>query len=212
VTGTDTGVGKTLIAAALIHKLAQQGKKVVGMKPVASGGRDDALALMAEVNVEAPYELVNPYCFEPAIAPHIAAAQAGVRIEMQVLQQAHAQLNAAADIVVAEGAGGWLTPLNERETLADFARLIAAEVVLVVGLRLGCINHALLTARAIGAAGLKLSGWVANTLEADMPRALDNIQSIEARLPAPLLCIVPYNPGLSPPLVARQLVLPRSIP
>lgn len=203
ITGTDTGVGKTLVAGELIAGLVRQGKKVVGMKPVASGSRmtaeglrnDDALNLIAHSNVSAPYSLINPYCFEPAIAPHIAAAEARVHIDLSILQAAHAQLAERSDQVIVEGAGGWLTPLNGRETLADFARIIRAEVVLVVGLRLGCINHALLTAQTIAASGLKLTGWIANTIEPDMPRLAENIRALEERLPAPRLSTIAYRRG-----------------
>lgn len=202
VTGTDTGVGKTLIAQALIHAYARAGMKAAGMKPVASGAQatpeglrnEDALALIAQANVPLPYALVNPYCFEPAIAPHIAAAEAGVRMNTSVLLHAHAEIAARADKIIVEGAGGWLTPLNQHETLADFAAAIHAEVVLVVGLRLGCINHALLTAQAIDRAGLSLAGWVANTVDPDMPRMSENIQTLTERLPGRLMGVVPHFP------------------
>ncbi len=215
VTGTDTGVGKTLIAAALIHKLARQGRKVVGMKPVASGSimaagtlrNDDALALMAEASVEAPYELVNPYCFAPAIAPHIAAAQAGTGIEMAVLHKAHTQLAAHAEFVVVEGAGGWLTPLNARETLADFPVAINSQVVLVVGMRLGCINHALLTARAIDEAGLGPCGWIANMIDPQMQQVEENIQALQQRLLSPL-GIISHTRRITPQQCADSLRLP----
>lgn len=216
VTGTDTEVGKTLVAAAVLHRLVAGGLKAVGMKPVASGCRlteeglrnDDALSLMEQSNVAAPYGLVNPYCFEPAIAPHIAAAEAGVRIELNVLRDAHAQLAAKADALVIEGAGGWLTPLTEQETLADFARMTGAQVILVVGLRLGCINHALLTAGAIEESGLGSVGWVANTLDPHMPRLHENVRALQERLRMPLLGVVPHAPGMSAQKCAAAIQWP----
>ncbi len=203
VTGTDTGSGKTLVTAALLAAFSRRGSRVAGMKPVASGAQatagglrsDDALALLEQSNVSIPYALANPYCFQPAIAPHIAAQEAGVRIELTTLQTAHGELALRADLVIAEGAGGWLTPLNERDTLADFARLIGARVILVVGLRLGCINHALLSAQAIGAAGLELAGWIANSVDPHLLRPAENIRTLTMRIDAPLLAVIPHRPG-----------------
>lgn len=201
VTGTDTGVGKTLIASALLRALRMRGHKVAGMKPVASGARqtddgwinEDALALMAEASEPAPYRIVNPYSFDPAVAPHIAAVEAGTRIDLREIERAFRILSGLADVVVVEGAGGWLTPLNERESFADLARAIHAKVVLVVGMRLGCLNHALLTAQAIQASGQRLVGWVANGVDAHFERASDNLRSLEQRLTAPLLGSVPHQ-------------------
>ena len=182
VTGTDTGVGKTRIAIALCAAYAARRRPVAAMKPVASGCRqthaglrnEDAEALLAAMTVPAVYGDVNPYAFEPAIAPHIAAMEAGCPIDFGVLDGCYKRLCRQSDVIIVEGAGGWLTPLNDHETLADFAQLIGAQVVLVVGLRLGCINHALLTAQGISAVGLKLAGWVANTIEPDLQRAAAN--------------------------------------
>ena len=201
VTGTDTGVGKTLIATALLHGLRARGHKVAGMKPVASGARqsaegwinEDALALMAEASVPAPYRIVNPYSFDPAVAPHIAAVEAGVRIDLREIERAFRILSGLTDIVVVEGAGGWLTPLNERESFADLARTIHARVVMVVGMRLGCLNHALLTAQAVQASGQRLIGWVANGIDPGFERASDNLRSLEQRLAAPFLGSVPHQ-------------------
>lgn len=201
VTGTDTGVGKTLVAAALLRGLRARGHKVAGMKPVASGARqsaegwinDDALALMAEASVPAPYRIVNPYSFDPAVAPHIAAVEAGMRIDLREIERAFRILSGLADIVVVEGAGGWLTPLNECESFVDLARAIHARVVMVVGMRLGCLNHALLTAQAIQASGQRLIGWVANGIDPGLERPSDNLRSLEQRLAAPLLGSVPYQ-------------------
>ena len=201
VTGTDTGVGKTLIAAALLRGLRERGSRVTGMKPIASGCRetpegivnDDALALIAEMSEHAPYRIVNPYAFVPAIAPHVAAVEAGTRIDLRELERAYRILAGLADIVVIEGAGGWLTPLDEKHALADFVKRVKADVILVVGLRLGCLNHALLTAEAIGHSGLKLAGWVGNGIDAHFERASDNVRALQERLKAPLLGVVPHR-------------------
>jgi dethiobiotin synthetase len=156
VTGTDTGVGKTVVAAALIRALARQGLRVAGMKPVAAGAsatpsglrNADALALMQAANVRAPYDTVNPYCFAAPIAPHIAARDARSAVDIDLIRRRFAELASDADCVVVEGAGGWLTPVSEHASMADVAAALALPVVLVVGLRLGCLNHARLTAQA----------------------------------------------------------------
>lgn len=213
VTGTDTGVGKTLVAAALLRGLRERGERVAGMKPVASGCRetpsgivnDDALTLIAEASEPAPYGVVNPYAFIPAIAPHIAALEAGTRIELRELERAFRILAGLADRVVIEGAGGWLTPLDEHHALADFARKVKADVVLVVGLRLGCLNHALLTAQAIEHSGLKIAGWVANGIDPHFERASDNVRALQERLNAPLLGIVPHRASLDASEAAEHL-------
>ena len=215
VTGTDTGVGKTLVAAALLRGLRERELRVAGMKPVASGCRktsdgivsDDALTLIAEASESAPYRIVNPYAFIPAIAPHVAAVEAGTRIDLRELERAYRILAGLADVVVIEGVGGWLTPLDEKHALADFARKVKAEVILVVGLRLGCLNHALLTAQAIEQSGLKLAGWVANAIDPRFERASDNIRSLRERLEAPLLGIIPHRSGLVAAAASQQLKL-----
>lgn len=194
VTGTDTGVGKTYCACALLRGLVAHGRRAVGMKPVASGAtavdgelrNDDALALMAAGNVPAPYASVNPYVFAPAIAPHIAAARVGCDIALPRLQAAYRDLAARADVVVVEGAGGWLTPLSDTKSLADFARMLNAPVILIVGLRLGCLNHALLSAEAVARRGLRLAGWIANDVTPDFAEADPNIAYLAAQLGAPL--------------------------
>ena len=170
VTGTDTEVGKTRISVGLIHNLIEQGYKVAGMKPIASGcektadglRNEDALALMQASNVELAYDVVNPYAFEPAIAPHIAAQQMNVDIDLSLIQHNYQLIQQKADIVVVEGAGGWFVPLDSSKTMADLATKLDLNVVLVVGIRLGCINHALLSVEAIKQSGLMLNGWVAN--------------------------------------------------
>jgi dethiobiotin synthetase len=208
VTGTDTGVGKTLVACALLRIFARQGRRVVGVKPVAAGtaggagqwGNDDVAALAAASSVPVTREQINPYLFAPPIAPHIAAAEAGVRVDLAVLEASVARLRALADLVVVEGVGGFLVPLNEREDAADLAARLALPVVVVVGLRLGCLNHALLTARAVKDRGLRLAGWVANRVDPGMARADENRAALEDRLGAPLLGEVPF---MHTPEVAR---------
>lgn len=200
VTGTDTGVGKTLVSAALLHAFAMRGLRAVGMKPVAAGceWRDgvmywtDVEQLCAAGNVVAAQALVNPYRFEPAIAPHIAAAQAGVTIRLDVIAQAYTLLQAQSDVVIVEGAGGFRVPLNDHQDMAALASQLSLPVILVVGMRLGCINHALLSAEAIHHSGLPLAGWVANCIEPDMMHLNENIATLQHRLPGPLLGIAPW--------------------
>jgi len=211
VTGTDTGVGKTLLACALLKGFAASGKSVVGMKPVATGSEAgrwaDVDALTAASTVRAPAALVNPYAFEPAIAPHLAAEQAGVRIEIEAIARAFAQLSRRAEVVVVEGVGGFLVPLNARDTGADLARRLALPVVLVVGMRLGCLNHALLTRKQIEACGLRCAGWVANCIVPGMPYLDGNIRTLEQRLDCPLLGVVPFDHNPRPAVVADRLAL-----
>ncbi len=191
VTGTDTGVGKTTVAVALIHALQQRGLRVAAMKPVAAGCtstdgqliNDDVVALSAAANVKADPAMVNPYAFVPAIAPHIAAAQAGVEIELDKITSAYVALSQVADVVVVEGVGGFRVPLNEHLDTADLAQALGLPVILVVGMRLGCLNHALLTAEVIQSRGLKLAGWVANVLTADMSALAENLVALQRRLP-----------------------------
>jgi dethiobiotin synthetase len=201
VTGTDTDVGKTYVACKLIEQYVAQGYKVVGMKPVAAGGElfdgkwlnDDVLKLEAASNVKAPRELVNPYSFKEAIAPHIAAEKAGIEIKIQVIQQAFMRLAAMADIVIVEGAGGFLVPLNDKESIADLAVALNIAVILVVGMKLGCINHSLLTAKAIKARNLHLHGWVANRIAPDMPFCDENIATIAQNLRMPAMATYEYS-------------------
>jgi dethiobiotin synthetase len=199
----------------VLRALRARGLRVIGMKPVASGCRatpdgivsDDALALIAESSESAPYRVVNPYAFVPAIAPHVAAIEAGVQIDLRELERAYRILAALADVVVIEGAGGWLTPLDEKHALADFARRAKADVLLVVGLRLGCLNHALLTAHAIKHSGLRLSGWVANAIDPRFERTSDNVRALQERLAAPLLGQVPFHATVSAVTAAEFLRL-----
>jgi dethiobiotin synthetase len=197
VTGTDTGVGKTLVSCALLHAFARRGQRVAGMKPVAAGcnadgQNEDALQLRAAGNVAASYESVNPYCFPQAIAPHIAALRAGVIVDFSAIAKSYRELSALADMVIVEGAGGLLVPLNEQQDSADLVRELDLPVILVAGIRLACLNHALLTVEAITVRGLALAGWVANVVEAGMESVEDNIAALQQRIAAPLLGVVPY--------------------
>lgn len=202
VTGTDTGVGKTLAAAALLRAFAASGRSCVGMKPIAAGAQDgrwsDVEILCAASAVQAPRSQVNPYAFEPAIAPHIAAQLGQREIRIPKIVSAHASLASLAEIVVVEGAGGFMVPLNARETAADLARAIGAPVILVIALRLGCLNHALLTRSAIAHTGLAFAGWVANCVQPDMAQLEQNVASLRQRLDAPMLARIPHRPGITP--------------
>lgn len=210
ITGTDTEVGKTLVSCALVHHLRQRHARVVGMKPVAAGTVDtphgpdneDAMALRAAGSVAVPRELDNPYCLPLPLSPHLAARAAGQVIDIELLAERYAQLAARADAVVVEGAGGFHVPLNDTQTGAHLAERLGLPVVLVVGLRLGCLNHALLTAEAIRARGLTLAGWVANRVDPRMASADDNIATLAARLGAPMWADVPHQAVPDPARVA----------
>lgn len=218
VTGTDTDIGKTAVATGLLALAARQGLSTVGLKPVAAGAEatddglrnSDALALQRAGTLDLDYEQVNPYCLEPAIAPHIAAAEAGINLRVARLEGfCRGVLIRKPDLCLIEGAGGWRVPLNERETLADLAIALQLPVILVVGMKLGCISHALLTAEAIARDGLTLAGWVANTPAPQaMARYGDNLATLRSRLPAPLLGEVPYLADPAPQRVAEYLSLP----
>jgi dethiobiotin synthetase len=200
VTGTDTGVGKTLIAAALLRAFALSGLSAVGKKPIVAGavevgGRwlyEDVEALRSASSVDAPLELVNQYAFRAPIAPHIAAQREGVKIDLAVIERAYVKLSALAQVSVVEGAGGFQIPLGEDEDSVHLARRLGLPVILVVGMRLGCLNHALLTQAAIRAAGLPLAGWVANRLEAQVLAFDENLATLTDRIAAPLLGVVPF--------------------
>jgi len=202
VTGTDTGVGKTLVASTLMLDLRRRHRRVAGMKPVAAGtiatlhgpDSEDALALRAAGNVALPRELDNPYCLPLPLSPHLAAQAAGVSIDLCLLRERYRQLSERADAVVVEGAGGFLVPLNDAQTGADLALALDLPLLLVVGLRLGCLNHALLTQEAIRARGLRLAGWVANHIDPAMQSADANIATLRERLDAPLWAELPYRP------------------
>ncbi len=204
VTGTDTEVGKTAVTCALLEAAAQRGLKTAAVKPVAAGcdqqGRnEDALQLMASMTQPLDYEQVNPVALDEAIAPHLAAAHQGRRLQASRLAGlCRGVMAGPADLVLIEGAGGWRVPISPRETLADLARELQVEVILVVGMRLGCINHALLTAEAIGRDGLHLAGWIANQCGLRMNCHDENLDSLRYLLDAPLLGSVPHLSPYSP--------------
>ena len=213
VTGTDTDVGKTTIAAGLLRAARLAGLSTAAVKPVASGceaGADglrnsDALALLAECSLPLSYAAVNPFAFAPAIAPHLAAREAGVELKVEALAVAvQAVLAQRADFTLVEGAGGWRVPLGEQATLADLPVALDLPVILVVGVRLGCINHALLTAEAITRDGLRLAGWVANVLDPQTSRLDDNLRTLTERLTAPCLGRVPRLEQAGAAAVARH--------
>jgi len=200
VTGTDTGVGKTVVSAALTRALVARGLRVAVMKPVASGSdptpdgprNADALTLIAAANAQAPYEVVNPYCFLPPVSPHIAAHEAGTAIDLSLLRSRFDSLAAASDGVIVEGAGGWLAPLSDTATMADLAAALCLPVLLVVGLRLGCLNHALLTRESLTTRGIPFAGWIANAIDPNFDRAAANLATLETRLGAAPLACVPF--------------------
>jgi len=213
VTGTDTGVGKTVIACALIHAMVVAGFKAVGMKPVAAGAeagadglvQDDVERLTRASNVVAPRELVNPYCFRMPIAPHIAAAQESVVIDLARIERNFRALAGLADAVVVEGVGGFRVPLGPGTDTAQLAGRLGLPLILVVGMRLGCLNHALLTADAIAYQGLRLAGWIANHVDPDMTAADENVEALAARLPARLIARVRFMPEPDCAAIGRSL-------
>ena len=218
ITGTDTDCGKTLVTLGLMHLLRGRGYRVQGMKPVAAGAEPgpeglrngDALLIRAQASEPVAYSLVNPWLFEPAVAPHLAAERAGEVIDFRPLASAFQALRQRADRVVVEGAGGWLVPLGGGRTMADLARRLDLPVILVVGLKLGCLNHALLTRDAIQATGLPLAGWVGNLLDPAMSEQEGNLATLREQLPAPCLGVIPrlWHPGGG--AAAQRLRLPPS--
>ena len=213
VTGTDTGVGKTLVACSLLRAFAGRGWKAAGMKPVASGAmqgeqglvNDDVAQLIAASNVAAPREHVNPYCFAPPIAPHIAALQAGVTISSDRIEQCFRALAARAQVVVVEGVGGFRVPLGAGADTAQLAARLALPVVLVVGVRLGCLNHALLSVEAMATRGLRLAGWVANHIDSQMAAADENVRALEALIAAPMLARIAFDASPDATKIAAML-------
>lgn len=201
VTGTDTDVGKTFIACALLYQAQTQGWSTLGIKPIAAGCDEkdgqlynsDAEMLRHYTSIELDYKQTNPVALREPIAPHIAAEKINLALSASQLSQHCQSLEALADILLVEGAGGWLVPINSQETLADLARLLKRPVILVVGLKLGCINHSLLTINAIKACGLRIAGWVANTIDHDMLVVEDNINALTQRISAPCLGVVPFD-------------------
>jgi len=203
VTGTDTGVGKTLVTVALTRALVERGLRTAVMKPVAAGAvqtpegprNDDALELLAASNVRLAYEDVNPWLLTTPAAPHLAARHDGISIGPEKVVTAYRRLAAVSDVVMVEGAGGWLAPISSVATMADIAEKLALPVIFVVGMRLGCLNHALLTREAIRSYGLPFAGWIANKMHSEMALAGANIDSLASRFGAPPLGIVPAGSG-----------------
>jgi dethiobiotin synthetase len=217
VTGTDTGAGKTVVACALVRGLVAGGARVAVMKPIASGStrtaqglrNEDALALQAAANIALPYESINPYCFEPPVSPHIAADDAGIGIDIGTIVQKYRLTAALADWVVVEGAGGWLAPVNRTQGMADLCAALGVPALMVVGVRLGCLNHACLTREAILARGVPLAGWVASIVDGSMLRLAENLATLEQLLEEPALAVLPHLGADSAPAVltaAAQLL------
>ncbi len=199
IAGTDTCVGKTLVAKALIERYVAAGKRVAAMKPVSAGCvqtpegwlNDDVAQLRAASNVALPLALMNPYAFELPIAPHVAAQQAGIEIDLARIESAYREIESQSDEVIVEGVGGLLVPLNATQTAADIVVRLNLPVILVVGMRLGCLNHALLTVEAMARRGIKLEAWVANQIDPTMRALEDNLASLKECISAPLLCVLP---------------------
>lgn len=213
ITGTDTGVGKTWVTATLMHIARQRGISVLGMKPVASGCEvkdgqlinEDALILQSQASIPVAYSEINPYAFRAPVSPHIASEQVGCSILLEKIMECFNRLRTQADLVFVEGVGGWAAPLSSDLTVADMAARLGLPVILTVGLRLGCLNHALLSASAIGQSGVELAGWVGNRIDAEMQCADKNIDTLKSRLPAPCLGILPYSECFDPVSLSRHL-------
>ena len=220
VTGTDTGIGKTRASTVLLHALRGRGLRAAGMKPLASGcertpdgwRNEDALALQAASDPRPPYAEVNPYALPNPLAPQLAARDAGVAVDLAPILAAHARLQAQADAVVVEGVGGWMAPLSDTLMQADLVRALGIPVVLVVGLRLGCLNHAFLSARAIAADGCRLAGWIGNAIDPAMERREDNLRLLAEGLPVPCWGVLPHAAEADPAELSRWLQLPEAWP
>lgn len=216
VTGTDTGIGKTFASCAMLHALRGRCLRAVGMKPVASGceridgewRNADALALIEAAEPRADYADVNPFALEHPLAPELAARDAGIDVGLPAILEAHARLVECADALIIEGVGGWAAPLSASLMQADLVRALRLPVVLVVGLRLGCLNHALLSARAIAADGVHLAGWIASHVDPAMERVEDNLAMLRERLPAPCWGVLPHAPDGDPEAMSRLLKIP----
>lgn len=217
VTGTDTDVGKTQIAAGLLHLANAQGISTIGLKPVSAGcektegglRNPDALLLQSVSSVKLPYEQINPVALIEPVSPHIAAQKEKRTLSADRLAGFCRSSFRMADFTLIEGAGGWRVPINSSETMADLVRVLQAPVILVVGMRLGCLNHALLTLEAIRQDGLPLVAWVANSVDANMRALNENIHTLQQRIPAPCLGVVPFMDQPTPEKIAQYLLLPR---
>ena len=219
ITGTDTGVGKTLASCALLYAFNHEGKSTIGMKPVAAGCErqgtqlrcNDVAHLRQASSVQAPLQLVCPYAFEPPVAPHLAAAAQDIHIDLPHIVASFEQLRSMAQLIVVEGVGGFRVPLSANQDTADLASQLNLPVILVVGMRLGCLNHALLSAQAIGASGLPFAGWIANQVDPAMLMPDENIQTLQERLAAPLLASFPYHASPDPLRLSRLIALSKLI-
>ena len=211
ITGTDTDVGKTCATIALMRYFKRQGKTVLGMKPVASGctlhagelKNADALLIQENASIALDYQMINPYAYKLPVSPHIAGIHNPVKLA--IIVECYNSLKALADIVIVEGAGGWYAPLNAQDDISDLANALALPVILVVGLRLGCINHAKLSYQAIKLSGLACAGWIPVSVDPDLLNRDENIQAIKTALPVPLLGVLPYQKQLDYDLLADQL-------
>ncbi|MBK1723721.1 dethiobiotin synthase [Thiocystis violacea] len=213
ITGTDTSCGKTEITLGLMSALQSRGLAVLGMKPVATGCQSedgglrnpDALRILAQGSTEAPYGLINPFAFAPPIAPHIAAGEAGIQISVSTIAHAYASLREEADLILVEGVGGWRVPLGPELTLADIPKALDLPVILVIGLKLGCLNHALLTVESIRSQGVRLAGWVANQVEPEMLVKDANLATLAALIEAPCIGVVPWLDAPDPVRIGEHL-------
>ncbi|MBD3670315.1 MAG: dethiobiotin synthase [Gammaproteobacteria bacterium] len=213
ITGTDTEIGKTHVARVVVETLKSQGLRVSVMKPIASGcirgeaglRNDDALSLMSHASASQDYADVNPYAFEPAIAPHLAAEEAGVSIDIPRIRSLFIKNCLHSDVCVVEGVGGWMVPLGEEQNLTELVDELQIPVILVVGMKLGCINHALLTIEQIERDSLPVTGWIANVLDPGMARLEENIDALSTRIPYPLLGVIPHDADASPVSLCSNL-------
>ncbi|MFC1602358.1 dethiobiotin synthase [Pseudomonadota bacterium] len=216
ITGTDTSCGKTEITLGLMQLLQDDRKIVLGMKPIASGAtataeglrNEDAVRIQAQGTIQVNYSDINPYVYKPPIAPHLAAEQANEEIDLNVISTRYMSLMAQADCVIVEGVGGWRVPFNREQSAADLVQMLNMPVILVVGLKLGCINHALLSAESIQASDIRLAGWVANEVEPNMLCSDKNIATLQAAIKSPCLGVVPYMKNPSAKMIAESLELP----
>lgn len=212
ITGTDTGIGKTWSTVALMQYFKNQGKTVIAMKPVASGceefagqlRNEDALLLQQHASIALPYQDINPYAFALAVSPHIAAEQVNVDIEIENIVNKYQQVERRADVVLVEGVGGWLVPLNARQNVSDLARELDLPVIVVVGMRLGCINQAKLTFAALQVSGVNCCGWIASCVEQDMLMLDENIQTLQQSTELPLLAVLPFMKKLNPEQLSQN--------
>jgi dethiobiotin synthetase len=228
IAGTDTGIGKTRVVVGLLRALRDAGVHATGMKPVATGTiqavsgliNEDVAAISEVSAAEASRADINPYCFNWPVSPHIAAERAGIVIDLAVISRAYARLEACCDVVVVEGTGGWLAPIAAQATMADIAAALQLPVLLVVGMRLGCLNHALLSAQAIAQARAPLIGWIANAIDPAMSALAENVEALQQRLPAPLWAQLPHARDAQHDTqtltalaaLARALLEPRALP